>query len=259
MTRFARTWADAALVLVGHGSSESDEAARIVEGQALQLQQRTPFRHVQCAFLKADPTISVVIDRLQTNHVYIVPMMMDEGPLAVDVLPKLVRASASDGQTAGGDVARQIDVCRPIGVHAGISEIIAERAKGACRAACLSPTGTEVMVVGHGHATDGRAGRALHAHVARLDSRELFRCVSVAFLETDPTFADVLARAVGPTVVVAALLGGGAHVGQDVAAKIRGARQRRSSVCFAGAIGDDPRIAEIVIDQVRAYDRHVAA
>ena len=113
--------------------------------------------------------------------------------------------------------------------------------------------GTSVPVlVGCSHGTDSVAGRAAIRSI--LDGVRLARPdldVREAFVDVQqPEVADVVQDALGDAgaaVVVPLLLSAGFHVHVDIAAAVE-----PQGAASAGAMGPDPRLADVLVDRLRA-------
>ena len=79
---------DAALVLLGHGSTVHPGAARTVLQHAAELRRRRLFAEVREAFWKQEPQVVKVLSNLPQSRVVIVPMFMSEGYFSEEIIPR---------------------------------------------------------------------------------------------------------------------------------------------------------------------------
>jgi len=79
---------DAAVVLIGHGSSKNDRSGEAVYQQAKELRRRKIFGEVREAFWKQEPKLLEVAKGLVACRVFFVPMFVSEGYFSGGVIPK---------------------------------------------------------------------------------------------------------------------------------------------------------------------------
>ena len=87
------TWRDAALVILGHGSTQNPDSSTPTWQHADELRRRGLFREVQCAFWKEEPGFREVMHMIDSDHVFVVPNFISEGYFTRDV--GLIRASGA--------------------------------------------------------------------------------------------------------------------------------------------------------------------
>jgi len=73
-------FADAALVIIGHGSTVNDQSRDPVYQHASELRRRKLFADVREAFWKEDPRLDAVSASLTaTERVFFAPLLISEG------------------------------------------------------------------------------------------------------------------------------------------------------------------------------------
>lgn len=176
-----------------------------------------------------------------------VPLLMSDG-----VIAQRLRHALS-GVAAG----RHVIFTRPIGLCAKLSAIIARQVTATCQSHGLTPAATNILLVAHGAKADPASREAAHDHAARLSQGRHFAAIATSFLEEPPSVADALAALPGDVVVVGLFAGGGAHAERDLPAQVAAARSDHpGTLIYAGAIGDDLGIADLIIGEA---NRAIAA
>ena len=79
---------DAALVVLGHGTTLNAESAVPVRQHAAEIRKRHLFAEVREAFWKQEPQISRVLAGLHQRRIFIVPLFISEGYFSAQVIPK---------------------------------------------------------------------------------------------------------------------------------------------------------------------------
>ena len=81
-------FSDAALVVLGHGSTKNEESSAPVYQHTAELRSRKLFAEVREAFWKQEPQIKTVLAGLLTPRVFVVPLFISEGYFSSDVIPR---------------------------------------------------------------------------------------------------------------------------------------------------------------------------
>lgn len=81
-------FADAALVLVGHGSTLNAESAAPTYQHADELRQRGTFAQVVETFWKQEPYLPGVLRGVFAPRVFVVPLFISEGYFTEEVIPR---------------------------------------------------------------------------------------------------------------------------------------------------------------------------
>ena len=88
-------FSDAALVVLGHGTTQNAGSAAPVYQHAAELRRRNIFAAVREAFWKQDPQIKTVLAGLSAPRVFIVPLFISEGYFSDEVIPRELGFDAS--------------------------------------------------------------------------------------------------------------------------------------------------------------------
>src|SRR2546428_5128975 len=125
-------FSDAALVLVGHGSTLNAESSAPIYQHADELRRREIFAQVLECFWKLEPGIAGVLRGAFAPRVFIVPLFISEGYFTEEVIPRELGLCAT-GET---DFARQqkrggqtFYYCGPVGTHESMTQVLLARAR----------------------------------------------------------------------------------------------------------------------------------
>lgn len=275
-------FSDAALVLIGHGSSRHAESIQPVFQHAQALRERGVFAQVLEALLKGEPGLNQALEAARAPRVFCVPLFLAEGYFTRQVLPQCLGLS---GSAEAGWVRVQprgsqtLYYCQPVGTHPQIREVVLSRAEEVLAQHPVEPpvrlNGVTLCLVGHGTERDAGSRQAVEEHVVQLAALKRFAAVHALFIEEEPRVADCyrLARR-RDIVVVPFFLSEGGHVSQDIpvllgeAAEVVAARHRAGQptwsnpterhgkrVWYARSVGTHPGIADVILERVREAAR----
>jgi sirohydrochlorin cobaltochelatase len=248
---------DSALVIVGHGSTLNPDSSAPTWELAEEIRRRGIFGEVHCAFWKEEPSLRQVLHCVDREDVYVVPNFISEGYFTKTVIPRELGL--------GGDITRvgrhTVKYCEPVGNHALMSELLLKRA--ADIAPGVPPEKTSLFIVGHG--TDLNENSA----------RGCYREVLSAYMEEAPLIAEWDKLSTSPNVVVVPFfISDGLHSYEDIpvllgiATESPGAASanraavftsnpyhlRGRTLYYASSIGTEAGFAEVILDQVAAFD-----
>ena len=84
---------NAALVIVGHGSTVNPDSSEPTWRHAEEIRSRGIFQEVACSFWKEEPSMAEIYDTLESDLVYVVPNFISEGYFCQEVLPRELRVT----------------------------------------------------------------------------------------------------------------------------------------------------------------------
>jgi sirohydrochlorin cobaltochelatase len=269
-------FSEAALVLLGHGSTVNADSAAPTHQHADELRRRGIFAQVLTGFWKEHPAFSGVLRGVYAPRVFVVPLFISEGYFTEEVIPREL-GLAERGQTLFPKVqqrdGRQIHYCGPVGTHARMTEVILARAQEAVGAGpeipCLSES--SLFIAGHGTSNNENSRRAIEDQVLLIRKRGLYRDVHPIFMEEDPRIAD--AYTLGETnnlIVVPFFISDGLHSYEDIPVMLGASAEsvqerfqrgeptwtnptslQGKRVWYGRSIGTAPMMADVVMDRVR--------
>lgn len=255
------------LILVGHGSTENPDSSPPTLDHAETIRSRGLFKDVHCCFWKEEPSMRDVRYQVDTGEVYVVPVFISEGYFTQTVIP---RELGLDGPVTLRDGVRW-NYCAPVGSHPNMTEVLLSRARET--APGVPEAETSLLIVGHGTALNDNSAVAAKTQARRLAERTDYASVLNTYMEEAPLITDWDDLTDTPNVlVVPFFISDGLHSYQDIpvmlgmesepteAASKRAVfrenprRLRGRNLYYAGAIGTEPHIADLILDQVDAFD-----
>ncbi len=209
-----------------------------------------------------------VLRMIESDEVYVVPDFISEGYFTRTVIPR--ELGLAGPLTMRG--RRTIKYCEPVGSHPRMTEVLLRRARETARG--VPGIETSLIIVGHGTALNDNSAVAAKEQVRRIAAMGLYGEVIAAYMEEPPLISewDQLTRC--PNVLVLPFfIADGLHSYQDIpvllgieeegqpAASQREVFRRNPydargrQLYYASAVGTEPMMAEIILDQVEAFDR----
>ena len=267
---------DATLIVLGHGTGQNEDSGAAVRQQVAELRRRGIFREVREAFWKQDPQIQPVLAGVSAPRVFIVPLFVSEGYFASQVIPRELGFSAAPVIRRGDS---SIHYCQPVGSHESMTRIILSRAEDVLkrfpfpRAAKKSES--TLFIAGHGTEKNVESRKPIDRQVELIRSQNLYAAVHAIFLEESPRISDCYSLALTRNlVVVPFFISDGLHTQEDIPVLLGEAKnvvEKRLAagqptwrnpterngrlVWYAGAIGSDSGLAEVILERVREAAR----
>ena len=268
-TYITRTMADhahSALLIVGHGSTVNPDSSGPSVAHAAEIRKRHLFADVACAFWKEEPSLRDAVFLFQDpaiREVYVVPNFISEGYFTETVIPRELELSDRITTRANGQIWKY---CEPVGNHALMTELLLQRAREV--APNVPEQQTSLLVVAHGTDLNDKSAVAAKREVEKIRLLNRYAVVLNVYMEERPLVSD-WAKLTQTTnvVVVPFFISDGLHSYEDIPALLGiESRPEKSfgtnphhlhgrALYYASAIGTEPRIADIILEQVAAFDR----
>ena len=265
-------FSDAALVVLGHGTTQNDDSAAPVYQHAAELRRRKIFAEVREAFWKQEPQIKKVLPEISTPRVFIVPLFISEGYFSERSHPARTRLRP---QLPSATPNSELFYCRPVGTHDSMTRVLLARAKEIVETfpfpRAPRPKDITLFIAGHGTEKNENSRKAIERQVGLIRALNLYAGVQAIFLEESPRIADCYQLA--PTknlVVVPFFISDGLHTQEDIPVLLgeakRTVRQRLAAgqptwrnptekngkrVWYSPAIGSEPHMADVILERVR--------
>ena len=271
-------FADATLILIGHGSTQNDESGAAVQLHAETLRKRALFAEVLEGFWKQAPSVLAALASARTPRVVLVPLFISEGYFSERAIP-----AALDFENAGEpgwtrfqhSAGRSLYYARPVGTHDLMTVVILARAREVVERhpfpRAPQPRDLTLFIAGHGTERDANSRRAVERQAALIRSRNLYAAVHAVFMEEDPRIADCVALAkTRGVVVVPFFISDGLHVAEDIpvllgepAAVVRKrlaanqptwrnpTEKHGKMIWYGRAVGTEPGFAEVILERAR--------
>ena len=265
-------FADAVLVVMGHGTSLNQESARPVRQHGAELRRRRIFAQVGQAFWKQEPQVRRVLAKLTAPRVFIVPMFISEGYFSTEVIPRELGFGTLPRQVVG---ASTWYYCLPVGSHEAMTEVILARAREVVARHPFpyapKPADITLFVAGHGTGRNANSRKAIERQVALIRELNLYAGVHDIFMEESPRIADCYGLATTKNIVVVPFfISDGLHAVEDIPVLLgepeRLVKERLAAgqptwrnptekhgkrVWYSPSVGTEPLLAEVILQRVR--------
>ncbi|MBP7950965.1 MAG: hypothetical protein KA004_15035 [Verrucomicrobiales bacterium] len=258
----------AALVIVGHGSTLNPDSSQPTHAHADTIRNAGLFREVVCAFWKEEPSLREVLRMVDSPEVYVVPNFISEGYFTQEIIPRELGLTGPTTRIGG----RRIHYCQPVGMHPSMTRLLLKRA--AETAPGVAPHNASLVIVGHGTGLNENSAKAIRNQVECIRQEKAgFAEVLDAYMEEAPLIADWRSLTSAPNVIVVPFfIADGLHSFQDIPVLL-GIEQEPTAAAsqlevfrrnphhldgrrlyYCTAIGTEPLLAEVILDQVTAFD-----
>ena len=271
-------FSDAALVLMGHGTTLNTESSAPVYQHAAELRRRKLFAEVREAFWKQEPRISEVLSSLMPPRVFIVPLFISEGYFSEGVIPKELgfrvegEAGFSRTQRRG---AQTLSYCKAIGTHDSMTDVVLARAREIVEQfpfpRAPKPKDTTLFIAGHGTERNENSRKAIERQQELIRALGLYAEVHAVFMEEEPRIQDFHQLAQTKNVIVVPFfISDGLHAREDIPVLLgepkrivqqrlatdrptwRNPTERKGKlVWYSPSVGTEPRLAEVILERVR--------
>jgi sirohydrochlorin cobaltochelatase len=262
---------ESALLIVGHGSTVNPDSSAPSLAQAAAIRERGIFREVACCFWKEEPSLRDALfffDENEIREVYVVPNFISEGYFTQTVIPRELELSARLTTRPGGQVWKYGE---PVGNHPAVTDLLLQRAREV--APGVPESETSLLIVGHGTALNDKSAIAAKREVDKIGALGRYASVQNTYMEEAPLISEWARLTSAPNVVVVPFfISDGLHSYQDIPVLL-GIEQepgaaaserevfrhnpftvRGRTLFYASAIGTEPLFAEVILDQVAAFD-----
>jgi uroporphyrin-III C-methyltransferase len=239
-----------ALVLAAHGSRRDPAANALIRRLAELVRARRLFDEVAVAFHQGEPRFDTVLDELAADEVTVVPLLTSAGHYADVVLPAALARNRRFTEL-------RLRQTPPVGTHGGIAPLVARRVTELLREKSIDRHSASLAIVGHGTPRHQESRTSALQLADTLRRRRVAGEVLTAFIGDDPPVSTLLETATLPhLLVVPFLIGGGAHVVEDIPRSLENALlAARASrlVTIDQPIGSYHGIVDIIIDLARRH------
>jgi sirohydrochlorin cobaltochelatase len=272
----------AGLLIVGHGSTVNSDSSAPTLSHAAEIRRRNIFADVQCAFWKEEPSLRdarFLFDVDLVRGVYVVPNFISEGYFTQTVIPRELELNGRITRRTNGQIW---NYCQPVGNHPLMTNLLLKRAGEI--APETEPAETSLLIVAHGTDLNENSAAAAKREVEKIRALGRYAAVMNVYMEEFPLVSDWRILTSTPKVVVVPFfISDGLHSYQDIPRLLgiglpespapdrtgRAGIFRREPYCiddrtlfYASSIGTDPGVAEIILEQVNAFDEeklHIGA
>jgi len=271
-------FSDAALVLVGHGSTLNAESAAPTYQHADELRRRKIFGQVVECFWKQEPAICAVMRGVFAPRVFIVPLFISDGYFTEEVIPRELGLCAKEErdfpriQQRG---AQTLHYCGPVGTHDSMTAVLLARAREVVERhpfpRAPKPEETTLFIAGHGTGNNENSRKAIERQVELIRAMKVYAAVHAVFMEEEPRIGECYQLAQTKNIVmVPFFISDGLHSYEDIpvmlgeAARVVQERYKGGQptwrnptekhgkrVWYSASIGNEPHIADVILERVR--------
>ncbi len=202
-------------------------------------------------------------DDRRIRDVYVVPNFISEGYFTQTVIPRELELSGRITER----VTRQIwKYCEPVGNHQLMTELLLKRAAEV--APGVPENETSLLIVGHGTNLNDNSAIAAKREVEAIRAQGRYATVLNVYMEEAPLVADWAKLTHTPNVVVVPFfISDGLHSYEDIPVllgidKVSDVFHRNPypvqerALYYASSIGTDRRFADVILEQVEAFEYH---
>jgi len=277
-------FSDAALVLIGHGSTVNAQSSQPVRQLAEQLSARRLFAQVTPAFNLEHPKIGD-ISSIDAPRIFAVPITISEGHFTEQTIPfelglcKKPECDCAEGEcnypkTEERD-GKQIIYTSPIGTHPSMTDVLLSRARDIVQqhpfpnAPC--PDETALFIAGHGTGKNKNSRKSIEAQVETIRARTDYADVQPAFMEEAPFIADCYTATDAKNIImVPFFIADGLHTVEDIPVLLgetgkrvkerlnagqptwRNPTERKGKLLwYTPPIGTEPHLPEVILERVK--------
>jgi sirohydrochlorin cobaltochelatase len=268
-----KSFSDAALVVLGHGTVLNDQSAAPVFQHAAELRRRKIFAEVREAFWKQEPQVKNVLAEISAPRVFIVPLFISEGYFSTEIIPREL-GFASVPSTINHQLST-LHFCRPVGSHDLMTTVILARAEEVVKQfpfpRAPKNSDTTLFIAGHGTEKNANSRKAIERQVELIRARNIYAGVHAIFMEENPRIGDACAIArTKNLVVVPFFISDGLHVVEDIPVLLgepeRVVKERHAAgqptwrnptekhgklVWYSPSVGTEPLLANVILERVK--------
>jgi sirohydrochlorin cobaltochelatase len=252
---------NAALLIVGHGSTVNPSSSAPTLMHAATIRSRGIFAEVACCFWKEEPSLRDALFFFRDpsiREVYVVPNFISEGYFTRTVIPRELELSGPETVRPNGQVWKY---CEPVGNHETMTAHLLERAREIAPA--VPEKKTTLLIVAHGTSLNDNSAVAAKEQAEKIRERDRYAKVLNVYMEEAPLVSDWLSLTTTPNVVaVPFFVSDGLHSYEDIPALLgipagsenQGPHQVAGrSLFYSTAIGTDSRFADVILEQAMAF------
>jgi sirohydrochlorin cobaltochelatase len=268
-------FSDAALVILGHGTTLNDESAAPVLQHAAELRRRKIFAEVREAFWKQEPQVRTVLAEITAPRIFIVPFFISEGYFSTEIIPKELGFEIQNSKFKIQNGGQEIFYCSPVGTHDSMTKVILSRADEIIKKfpfpRAPKPADTTLFIAGHGTERNANSRKTVERQVALIRALKIYAEVGAVFLEEAPFIKGCAALAkTRHVVIVPFFISDGLHAVEDIPVLLgepeRVVKERLAAgqptwrnpterdgklIWYSPSVGTEPLLAEVILQRVR--------
>jgi len=270
----SENFSDAALVVLGHGTTLNDQSAAPVFQHAAELRRRKIFREVREAFWKQEPQVKTVLAEITTPRVFIVPFFISEGYFSTEVISTELGFSFPNNLKLKTQNS-ELHYCRPVGSHDLMTTVILARAKEVAEQfpfpRAPKPSDTTLLIAGHGTERNANSRKAVERQVKLIRALKIFAEVGAVFMEEEPFIKGCWQSVKTKNIIVVPFfISDGLHAVEDIPVLLgepaRIVKERHAAgqptwrnpterdgkrIWYSPSVGTEPLLAEVILERAR--------
>jgi len=253
---------DAALLIVGHGSTVNPDSSAPTLSHAAEIRRRNIFAQVECAFWKEEPSLRdalFLFDPVSIRDVAVVPNFISEGYFTQTVIPRELELKGRMTKRPSGQIWKY---CEPVGNHPAMTDLLLKRARETAPA--VDPRQTTLLIAAHGTGLNENSAVAAKREADRIRALGQYSAVLNVYMEEPPLISNWRKLTDTPNVIVVPFfIADGLHSYEDIPGLlgIAAPHSERSiflrnpykidnrSLFYAPSIGTDSGFADIIVEQ----------
>jgi sirohydrochlorin cobaltochelatase len=206
---------NAALLIVGHGSTVNPDSSAPTLAHVAEIRSRNMFANVGCAFWKEEPSLRDAVflfDPETVREVYVVPNFISEGYFTQTVIPRELELNGRITKRSSGQIWKY---CEPAGNHASMTDLLLQRALEV--APGIDPAETSLLIVAHGTDLNENSAAAAKREAEKIRALGKYAAVLNVYMEEPPLVSDWQKLTTTTNVVVVPFfISDGLHSYEDI-------------------------------------------
>lgn len=266
-------FSDAALVVLGHGTTLNENSAAPVLQHSAELRRRNIFQEVRPAFWKQEPQINAVLAEITVPRVFIVPFFISEGYFSTEVIPKELGFPAVPSSILRPPSS--LHYSRPVGSHDLMTTVILARAREMAEQFPFprppKPADTTLLIAGHGTERNANSRKTVERQLELIRGLKAYADVGAVFMEEEPFIRGCWhAAKTRNIIVVPFFISDGLHAVEDIPVLLgepqRIVKERLAAgqatwrnpterdgkrMWYSPSVGTEPLLAEVILERVK--------
>ena len=269
-----KSFSDAALVVLGHGTTLNAESAAPVLQHAAELRRRRIFAEVREGFWKQEPHIKKILAEISAPRIFIVPFFISEGYFSTEIIPKELGFSFPENLKLKTENS-ELFYCRPVGSHDLMTKVILARADEVVNQfpfpRAPKNSDTTLLIAGHGTGRNANSRKAVERQVELIREQNIYAEIGAVFMEEAPFIKGCHETVKTKNIVmVPFFISDGLHAVEDIPVLLgepeRIVKERLAAgqptwrnpterdgkfIWYASSIGTEPLLADVILERVR--------
>jgi sirohydrochlorin cobaltochelatase len=257
---------DAALLLLGHGSTLNADSSAPTYQHAEEIRRRHLFAEVHVAFWKEEPNFRQALRQTSCSTVYVVPNFISSGYFTEQIIPRELGLTGPVTHLG----SQTIYYCLPVGLAGqAMTDVLLKRAQEVVTNSgeTCDPKSTCLFICGHGTSLNDNSTKIIYDQAAIIRARGLYADCQAVLMEQSPFVKDWRNLTSCPHVIVVPFfISDGLHSYEDIPVLLgltpnirekgftNPHREGNRRLWYASAIGTDEGIADVILESVTRFE-----